>query len=643
MEWTFPRVPKMTVQSRDLAADNFATEKRTPLSVLMREATQNPADARVPGSNGPVRVTFRLLEGKELDSAYLRSLVTDTFISHLNAASPPTQRFELPPEPRALVIEDFGTTGLEGTFTDPDIEGPKQNWNAFWFREGEGAKSSKASNGRAGQGKVTLYRASAVRAVFGLTTRASDGLRLMMGRSSFVRNYDAPGGGRCDRYSFWHQGDSQVAKPSQNAADIQAFEKAFRLERGPQPGLSLVIPYPDGFDPAKAIAHLIGDFYVPIARGRLEMAVNGIELNESTLASAADQYLDDEEASRIFSPFKRDYRAFVSRVITAGPPSTRLKTGWWSRSKLTDADFENGEAETLKTAIAGGELVAVRCPIRVRESGCEPVDSHFDVYLEMPQDLATTEEAYIRGDLLIGDEHPMGSSSYLPPARGMTLVTDRPVSALLADAEEPTHLKWNGSRPRLAEEYDRPREVLTAVRQAMPRLLALLSNAVNKRDSKALSRFFPKSDSGGTSEKKGNNRQDRDKGSDETDKNPPPAPPRPFRWQHGTSWDSVVCSAINGAPPETLPLACKVEFAYEGLDADAFGSYDPFDFDLSDTKQFKIAVEGGTIQHRALNAIQFTVDTLPFSLKVDGFDTHIRRRMRIDYSLNQDGTDIVNE
>jgi len=57
-----------------------------------------------------------------------------------------------------------------------------KNWNAFWFREGEGAKVS-GSNGRAGQGKNHLLPdLGAARAVLGLTVRRSDGKCLLMGR-----------------------------------------------------------------------------------------------------------------------------------------------------------------------------------------------------------------------------------------------------------------------------------------------------------------------------------------------------------------------------------------------------------------------------------------------------------------------------
>src|SRR6185369_5435627 len=112
--------------------------------------------------------------------------------------------------------------------------------------------------------------------------------------------------------------------------------------------------------------------------------------------------------------------------------------------------------------------------------------------LQVPEKLDRTEEAYIRRDLLIGSERHLGTLSYLPKARGLTLIEEDTLSAFLADAEEPTHLKWNASRPRLSEDYKSPKELVRAVRQAMPRLLTLLSGGDSKRDVKALAKYFTK-------------------------------------------------------------------------------------------------------------------------------------------------------
>ena len=51
--WDYPETAPMRVQGRGLAEDNFAQETKTPLSILIREAIQNPLDARREGCDAP--------------------------------------------------------------------------------------------------------------------------------------------------------------------------------------------------------------------------------------------------------------------------------------------------------------------------------------------------------------------------------------------------------------------------------------------------------------------------------------------------------------------------------------------------------------------------------------------------------------
>ena len=84
----------------------------------------------------------------------LEQLVTAEFRSRFQAS----RGTEIPAMDTCsvLVIEDFGTKGLLGDFEHPDVDGDDQNWNAFWHREGEGAKP-RAANGGAGRGKATYF------------------------------------------------------------------------------------------------------------------------------------------------------------------------------------------------------------------------------------------------------------------------------------------------------------------------------------------------------------------------------------------------------------------------------------------------------------------------------------------------------
>jgi len=638
--WVFPETGPFQVQGRDLSEDNFAQEGRSSLAILIREVLQNPLDARAPDNSGPVQVRITVMQPGHFDTNYLAGLVSDEYGRRLEASGgDPLPEFSTT---SVLVLEDFGTTGLQGTWNDQNADGPGENWNAFWFREGEGAKASVGSNGRAGQGKITYYRIGAARAVFGFTIRKSDGQSLLMGRGAFRRVYPYKGT-KYLKHSFWCTGTEQ-ALPVMDDESITVFRNAFGLSRLNEPGLSLVIPFPVAFDPKVAIRTIITEFYYPIASGNLEVSIGGFEIGASNIESVASSVLPDDEARQEKSSFTKGFRKLVRDVIEAeksGSAPIQLKPGWDRTASIGEEYFPEGALEQLRTALDNEERISVRCPVTVRPKNGVAIQTWFDVHLEVPEDLDRVEEAYIRRDLLIGSESYLAASSYLQKARGLTLIEEDALSAFLADAEEPTHLKWNGSRPRLAEMYTNPQATLRAVRHAAPRLLAIISNGMVKRDIKALAKYFTRPAEEGKKHTAGGGKTG---GGDTPVVNIPPPPVRkPFRISAGADRVHVLSNGSAAPKAEDLPVACVLELAYEGLDQDPFKAYDPFDFDLADEAAHPVTVSGATVTSRTGNRIGFNVTDPEFSLEVPGFDSNIRLRARLNYTEKSDGTSVSEE
>jgi len=635
--WVFPPTTPYYVQGRDLSEDNFAQEEKTNLEILIREVLQNPIDARATDNSGPVRVRIRILKPGNYDAGYLNKLLGGEFSNRLEASGGDP----LPDVDSAyvLVIEDFGTTGLEGCWNNPDVDGPTENWNAFWHREGEGAKSAAGSNGRAGQGKITYYRISAARCVFGFTVRKSDGARLLMGRSAFRKVYPF-NGKKFLRHSFWCEGDGH-AVPVTDDEEIMAFRKAFGLSRLSEPGLSLVIPYPTDFIPKGAIQTIITDFYYPVAARHLEVDIGGMEITADNIDHVANRELPDEEAKKRKSPMTAGFRDLVRKALLDVTP-IELDMSWSATTQIPESALQDGELERLRKTAEEGGVISVRCPVMVRpKKNGGPIATKFDVHLEIPEDLERTEEAYIRRDLLIGSETHMASSPYLQKSRALTLISDPNLSAFLADAEEPTHLKWNGSRPRLAEDYANPQATLRAVRNAAPRILALVSNGLVKRDIKALARYFNKPADEGKKHVAGGTKQ----GGKEivVTINTPPPTKKPFRILTGPDHVKIVPNGSSGPRPEDLPVSCLLETAYEGLDQDPFKAYDPFDFDLADSTAHPLILAGATLTKRSGNQIHFEVNDPDFCVAVSGFDPNIRLRAKLNFKEKSDGTTISEE
>ena len=535
--WVFPSIEPYRVQGRGLAEDNFAAEDRNNEEIMGREGYQNALDARAPGNTGAVRVVLRVLETGQFDVGYLRTLIPAEYESRLEAVTEGASKVDFS-RGRVLILEDFGTTGLEGTFVNSTIDGNRENWNAFWFREGEGAKAGLGSNGRAGQGKVTFYRIGEPRAVLGFTVRQSDSRALLMGRSSFRKTY-VYAGQKYERDSFWCIQQRKHILPTEDVSQIKTFRQAFGLEQNDEPGLSLVIPFPIEFDTAELLRTAIADFYLPIARGRLEVRVGEEIITAANIDCRADILLTDDMAREKRSSFTKGFRAMVRRIVDGeerGDVPITLRNGWEKGTTLKEDFFPAGALEELRAALERGDLLSVRFPVTVKPKRTAPVQASFDVHLEVPEELDRVEEAYIRRDFLIGSETHLVANSCLPKARGLTLVNDDGISAFLADAEEPTHLKWNASRPRLAEDYRTPKDLVRAVRHAMPRLLALISGGDAKRDVKALAKYFTRP------AEKGKRHDPTGRGTGPDGKplvDPPEAKRKPFRLNTGTDWVEV--------------------------------------------------------------------------------------------------------
>lgn len=648
-QFDYHLVARHTVQGPSLAEENFIPEEKTDIETLIRETIQNVLDAKRPDlpPGAPVQLTLRLLKADEYDHPYLVGLLGDEYLERLKKASNAGEAVSLE-NLSVLVIEDFGTTGLTGVTGNSNTDGPRENWNAFWFREGEGAKGAGGSNGRAGQGKITYYRLSRLRVIFGLTVR-QDGRRLLLGRSTLVNNYIfGDSDAKWDRYAYWGlQDESGQPLPVEDAARTGAFIRAFRLRREDQCGLSLVIPAPAEFEVTAAVRAAVQEFYLPILRGRLALTVGDIDITAANVAALADQYLQEAEevragASPVTSP---EYRQFLGRIAEklGEDPDAEMPRSWGDQKTIPETVFPAERLEQLREHFNAGEIVRVRFPVRVSQVNGASTYGNVEVYLQKPAELTQSQEVYMRQDLMISGEHYLDGS--MVRARGLTYISDPVVSDFLAEAEEPTHLKWNGRRPRLVRKYRSPGITLTQVRNAMPRLLRLLTGTVTADDRLLLSRYFS-----GVPETP-DDRPARTPGKKEPGRTTPPGPPvdvprrPPARFRIVASDAGENWIEVRGEPGTATVTSseCTLELAYlNSVGIDPFDDYDPFDFDLSRTDEFPVEAEGivpGTLV-RDENRLRFLAGADPVKVRVSGFDRNIRLQSRLSYrEVNTDAED----
>ena len=630
VKWLYTR-PAFGRTGRGLAESNFAKERRDWLAILLREVLQNGLDARVQADR-PVEVKIKSVRLANTEIGFIPKLLPQLHLSRFNN-SVLHQSDEEHDLQHFLVIEDFGTTGLIGKTDDPELDGKGQNWNAFWFREGEGGKEHSSGTGGAGQGKITYFSTSGIRTIFTYTVRTDDVRELLYGASSFKRDYEFEGH-KWLRDAYWgmavERESGTIALPSNDSKLIQSFREKLGVTRqAGQPGLSLVIPAAKEFGLEDAVQITIAEFFAPIIRGDLVVQIGDTRIDSGSVVCLANDRLPDARARELHTCTTRGFRDFYKQALE------RSRNGQLERievlnsaPELTESTFAPEALEKLREALFREEPIAVRFPVTVKPKNGAQIRCHFDVHLMVPQNLEQAEQAILRRDLLIGEE-PIGGGSLRQRARGLTLIDDPELSKLLLSAEEPTHLRWNARLPRLDEYYKSGPAVISYVRNAMAKLLEVLTGGEQKRDFRLLAKYFAAPGTNAHTQFKGK-KSERGKGP--VDVNPIP-PPTPKRMVLTPLLDGCKVTPSKSSPFERtdLPVTAQIEFAYEGLDKDAFAEYDPLDFDLSDAT-FTIDASNCEIASRALNRIEFTVTGADFELIVKGFDQHLRLRVRLNYT-----------
>lgn len=635
-QWHFRNLHPNENSGTSTVEDNFANEERTSVEILVRETLQNPLDAR--HGDDVVRVRYNLVSANRASSVFAKALFSNDFGKHASGGKLGAPG-DLPEIVDFLVVEDFGTTGLEGHYEDSSIDGSSENWNAFWFREGEGAKPTK-SNGGAGQGKVTLYTTSRLRTVLALTKRASDQKTLLLGCCKFRQNYKLPHEtGRWAKEALWGVASDTdgLVVPIEDETLLGSVQSELSLKRLSECGTTFIVPLPNEVTLQAIKTAVVNEFYYPIKRGRLQVEVGDEVIDTNTVTALAKRLGDGVRHAPLFLSFVDD--AIAKHV---GDAPTATAQPMWSRdAKLSETSFRAPELESLRQAFRNSETVSVDFPVQIRRKDLsESVQGIFRVVLQQDLDGEHSHELFVRQDLCIDGEKRLKGSRRIQPVIALTLIDDLALSSFLAAAEEPTHRLWNARRPKLLAQYLGPDKVLNAVRNAALRLVEFLTPP-GLRDDTALSIYFadptaPAAKRKGASGKTATSPVADPIGTPEI----PVAKPKlidlvtlkdGFRLRLRTGDD------VQGK----LPLTCHVEVAYATTFGDPFSQWDAADFWLNDQNLFRATSNGVAKLGRDGNVVRFEMTEPNAVISLVGFDTNRQLELRINYQETNHATNIA--
>ncbi|MEB0075834.1 hypothetical protein QN386_15750 [Pseudomonas sp. CCI3.2] len=597
-DWQFRSLNPNETSGASISDDNFADEERSSVEILVRETLQNPLDAR--STNSVVRVEYKLVTVDLATSEFARSIFSDDWVKHFLAGELIASS-ERPAKMKFLVVEDFGTIGLEGCYTDSSCEGSTENWNAFWFREGEGAKTTK-SNGGAGQGKITLYLASQLRSVFALTKRRSDGVELLFGCSRFKRNYKLPGdNNRWAKEARWGAVSSpnELVKPIDKIPILNGVKVELGLARGKEAGTTFIIPLPAEDITERVLSNaVVNEFFFAINRGRLVVKVGDVTLDALSIAAVADDMGRDCRLTKSYREFLALTAKETSEAVTAV-----AKVSWTNETKLTASTFEDAELTLLKEKFSNSELVSVDFPISVKKKQPKEASiANFRVFLQQNEGAEQSQELFVRQDLGIDGEKRLKAARTIAPVMALTFIQDSKLSDLLVAAEEPTHRNWNARRPKVVAQYISPNDVLNAVRNAALRLVQLILPE-GRKDETALAVYFadpasePANRLGG-----GGATPETLKGDPHPPKCIPKPKPKPVVLNILDDGFEIRAKATEGF---TFPIDSKVTLAYATAVGDAFKLWDAADFWIDDESSYQRLYSGISGLTTALNTISF--------------------------------------
>jgi hypothetical protein len=606
----------------------FSTEALGSLSdALIREAIQNSLDAAIPGEQVKVAITFSSSDQNlpaSKSENYLKGLK-----NHLAAKeSGLIERARLTDSMDFLVIEDFGTRGLEGdTREDEDkgTNGKKNDFFYFWRNIGRAVEGTTA-RGRWGLGKTVFQAASRINSFFGLTIHRDDPRKLVMGQSVLKIHWCE--GSRHAPYGYYGFFEGDFAIPTEGKEFAEQFSRDFRLRRKVETGLSVIIPFPDEeISPSGTIQAVVKQYFFPILSG--DLVVNVVDgqreyiLNDKTIFQCISEsdWSDKESVLRRLELAKwcialsvQDYRQLKEPEPDQAP-------------KWDESLFEPEHLDDLRKKLDEGEKIALIVPLWVKKKGEDIEHSFFKVLIERDDRVERGEDYFIRDGVTI-----TGVSSLRQKGlRVIVSVSDKPLSKLLGDSENPAHTEWQERSPKFRDRYDRGVSCLRYVKNSPKEIVKILSRPAEGRDVKLLRDLFsiglPKTvDPNGVLEKPiggdgANGSAIQEPGAINAD--------RFLQLQRTTQGFRLV------AHPEAkrIPKEIDIEVAYDVRQGNPFSRYSPLDFELN-KPPIRMAGKGLKASISKANVLHIVLEEANFQLSVTGFDPNRDLKIRTTTSLD---------
>jgi hypothetical protein len=604
MKWEFTAQPSAQVETEVTQRDHFNNDDVNLSETIVREAVQNSLDADDNEPDTNIRVTFNFLnKSNGLKTAFFSKLFKNQ-IDHAKIAGLDTDSLDFD-NPEALIIEDFGTTGLSGSINQKD----ENHFSDFWRRHGKSHKSG-SKRGRWGLGKLVYSTSSRLGAFFGVTKRKGENETYLMGQTvlntRLFKNRTYP------PHSFFSDWENEkydpIPVPIKSASIQKSFIDNFQLQRKMNAGLSIIIPFPDkSFNKNSMLAVGIENYFYPILTGKLTLQFDEIIVNKDNIRELAHIYTTNkfEQVDLLFDFIEEIQKTTSDELISIDP-------GWQKDILLNDSHFLEEELKVMRKKFTQNETVGLAIPITVNHKKNGSKKSEIKVFIKKPFDLAKGIDIYVRGGLTLPAEEKFKNRKAL----GVMIAEHKDICDLLGDAENAAHTQWIQNTEKLNQNYIAPGHIVKAVKQSIVSLYKILAEVVEERNEEALLDFF--------SYRNPDNKRIKSRTKR------PPKPPKDIkrskkRINISQTEEGFRLTNAEGMTEEALPYEQKVRVAYDISRGNPFakGKYSPIDFTVGKGGSIDIdECTGVTVLKSAQNEWVLRFDSIPFRFSVSGFDTN---------------------
>lgn len=233
----------------------------------------------------------------------------------------------------------------------------------------------------------------------------------------------------------------------------------FDLHRGKEPGLSVVIPFPDDdLTPEEVMKAVIENAFHQIITGDLIVKVDDTIIDPTTIFRQADKAgLEKLKAAMALSADikRKTFPAFSPRPDTT---AQRLKAEHFSGAAV-------GE---LRKRWTSGEIVAVELPVRIAKKQEKLQAGSVSLYVRRDQNPELRKETYVRGRVTVRLQPTANRANCV----ALLMANPGIASTFLGDSEPPAHDHWYINRVRAS--YQNPRQPLQRILYSLRDLLDIL-------------------------------------------------------------------------------------------------------------------------------------------------------------------------